>query len=198
MQDQRSGLCECGCGETTPLAKKTYARWGHVKGQPLRFVLGHQNHVPKPDPPNPSGLCMCGCGAPAPIAATTDTKRGLVRGLPQRFVKGHAFQSDEARRKAAATLTGQRRSMEQRRRISLGIGGTGELSVRTIHGALAREHPKTGICEECGKVGKTDYAFQRHPEPYTANRDDYRELCRACHKRIDLREARERRHSRRE
>jgi hypothetical protein len=35
-------LCECGCGEPAPIAKKTDSRLGHVKGQPVRYVCGHQ------------------------------------------------------------------------------------------------------------------------------------------------------------
>src|ERR1017187_4265244 len=35
-------LCECGCGKLAPIAKQTDTRRGHVKGQPIRFVLGHQ------------------------------------------------------------------------------------------------------------------------------------------------------------
>jgi 5-methylcytosine-specific restriction endonuclease McrA len=34
-------LCECGCGEPAPLARKTSEKHGCVKGQPLRFVKGH-------------------------------------------------------------------------------------------------------------------------------------------------------------
>ena len=34
-------LCECVCGEPTPLAKRTDNRFGHVGGQPLRFINGH-------------------------------------------------------------------------------------------------------------------------------------------------------------
>ena len=34
-------LCECGCGQPTPIAKKTDPRRGHVKGQPLRFITHH-------------------------------------------------------------------------------------------------------------------------------------------------------------
>lgn len=33
--------CECGCGEKTPIAKRTDTRYGMVKGQPLRFLPGH-------------------------------------------------------------------------------------------------------------------------------------------------------------
>ncbi|SRR5713101_3413551 len=35
------GLCGCGCGSPTPIADRNHARYGHVKGQPIRFVLGH-------------------------------------------------------------------------------------------------------------------------------------------------------------
>jgi len=38
-------LCECGCGEPTPIAQRNDYRLGHVKGQPLRFVNGHNTTV---------------------------------------------------------------------------------------------------------------------------------------------------------
>jgi hypothetical protein len=36
-----SGLCECGCGELTPLAKKDSIDRGYRRGENLRFVPGH-------------------------------------------------------------------------------------------------------------------------------------------------------------
>lgn len=36
-----SKLCECGCGNITPLAPKTVTARGIVKGQPLKFIHGH-------------------------------------------------------------------------------------------------------------------------------------------------------------
>jgi hypothetical protein len=36
-----SGLCECGCGQLTPLAKKDSTERGYRRGQHLRFVPGH-------------------------------------------------------------------------------------------------------------------------------------------------------------
>lgn len=36
-------LCECGCGEPAPIAKKTRTKIGHKKGQPIRFILGHHS-----------------------------------------------------------------------------------------------------------------------------------------------------------
>lgn len=38
------GLCECGCGKPTKIARWSDASQGLVKGQPKRFVLGH-GHV---------------------------------------------------------------------------------------------------------------------------------------------------------
>ncbi len=45
--EARSGLCECGCGEQTPIARKSSARLRTVAGQPYRFVRGHENRVAK-------------------------------------------------------------------------------------------------------------------------------------------------------
>lgn len=37
-----SGMCECGCGQPAPIATKTDTLRGYVKGQPRRFIAGHQ------------------------------------------------------------------------------------------------------------------------------------------------------------
>jgi hypothetical protein len=34
-------LCECGCGQPAPIAKRSSTLHGQVKGQTLRFVQGH-------------------------------------------------------------------------------------------------------------------------------------------------------------
>lgn len=36
-------FCECGCGGRAPLAGQTDRRKGQVKGQPLRFISGHNS-----------------------------------------------------------------------------------------------------------------------------------------------------------
>ncbi len=36
-----SRLCECGCGDPTPLASRTRPELGHVKGEPIRFIRNH-------------------------------------------------------------------------------------------------------------------------------------------------------------
>lgn len=35
-------LCECGCGNPAPIAKQNKACFGYIKGQPIRFILGHR------------------------------------------------------------------------------------------------------------------------------------------------------------
>lgn len=34
-------LCECGCGLPAPISPRTHRRYGHVKGEPMRFIRGH-------------------------------------------------------------------------------------------------------------------------------------------------------------
>ena len=38
-----SGLCQCGCGELAPIAAQTDNRRGWVRGQPIRWIKGHEN-----------------------------------------------------------------------------------------------------------------------------------------------------------
>jgi hypothetical protein len=37
-----TALCQCGCGQETPIATVTRSIRGEVKGQPVRYVRGHQ------------------------------------------------------------------------------------------------------------------------------------------------------------
>jgi hypothetical protein len=58
----RNGICECGCGQLTTIATKTYSRLGQVKGQPLRFVHNHHR-------PTLKHGCGCRTGATAEYVA---------------------------------------------------------------------------------------------------------------------------------
>lgn len=169
MHDQPNvKLCECGCGT------------------PLRYAHGH---APALRPPNPSGFCMCGCGQRTKIATQTWAAQGYVKGQPRRFVKGHngrGITPIEAIEKSADLRRGRPLPDEWRRNISLGNGGSGEASPATIHWRLRLDYPPTNVCEECGAIGATHYAFKRHPELHTRNREDYRELCPPCHVQFDL------------
>jgi hypothetical protein len=41
MQDIPYGYCQCGCGRATKPAAQNDPRYGHVKGQPVAYVRGH-------------------------------------------------------------------------------------------------------------------------------------------------------------
>ena len=101
------GLCECGCGQTTPTARRTDAAKGWVKGRPLRYVRGHTGGDGKAGqrrrelaaehrrlweeeaPDIEYGRCQCGCGRPTPISPNTYWHARRVRGEPMRFVANH-------------------------------------------------------------------------------------------------------------
>lgn len=42
-------LCECGCGEPAPIAKRTYGNRGVRKGEPMRYIRGHSTRVITPE-----------------------------------------------------------------------------------------------------------------------------------------------------
>lgn len=41
MTEIAYGLCQCGCGERAPVATRTTTSKGWVKGEPLKYLLGH-------------------------------------------------------------------------------------------------------------------------------------------------------------
>lgn len=95
------GHCHCGCGELAPIARKTISSKGIRKGDPMRFVSGHNAmHRPPPppvkvDPPvDYTALHPCDCGgahqlrtfpvnAGFVVAVCCDTCR--TNGLPTRY-----------------------------------------------------------------------------------------------------------------
>jgi len=90
------GLCACGCKQKTKIAKRTDKVHGRVKGEPNRFIQGHQGRKPGEDyvtGSNPYGICACGCGTITPISAKTRSVYGHVKGKPVRFILGHQFRS---------------------------------------------------------------------------------------------------------
>lgn len=38
-----NGLCECGCGQPAPISPYTDPKMGYVKGEPRRFIRGHNS-----------------------------------------------------------------------------------------------------------------------------------------------------------
>ena len=88
----RTGLCECGCGERTPISTVTEPRKGRYRGYPSRWVNnGHRaraKDVPA-DVRARTGLCECGCGRQTSLAPQTIIGKGDYKGYPLRFCVGH-------------------------------------------------------------------------------------------------------------
>lgn len=45
MPEIVKGLCQCGCGEAVPIARRTDVRNGWVKGEPMRYRRGHNTRL---------------------------------------------------------------------------------------------------------------------------------------------------------
>ena len=136
-------------------------------------------------------LCECGCGAPAPIAKANHRQKGHVKGQPTRFVNGHNNRgrpkSSETRERMSAYASNRPKAHHEKLTAAAQHRPLkDDAPPPAIHKWLNRHHPKSGRCEHCGAEGKTDYAFTRHPEPYTRRRSDYLELCRGCHTVFDV------------
>lgn len=89
-----SGYCLCGCGERTPIAQRTNASRGQIKGKPTHYLMGHYRKNPA-FPPNTSGLCQCGCGGKTKIAKGHAPSRGIYKGMPRRYIAGHQHERVE-------------------------------------------------------------------------------------------------------
>ena len=61
------GLCQCGCGKTTAIATRNRNNLGWVKGEPLRYLRGH-NNLAERGPETEEGMKWCGsCKTVQPI-----------------------------------------------------------------------------------------------------------------------------------
>jgi 5-methylcytosine-specific restriction endonuclease McrA len=123
--DNTSGLCMCGCGQRTSIAKQSDKRDGVVKGQPLRFVKGHNRAAAK-HPKAPAGFKTCPkCGDTKPVDEfhrATRAPDGRVSHCKDcvRAAHGHNKRkpppSDEERRQRANERVGKWRQ-ENRERL---------------------------------------------------------------------------------
>lgn len=89
-----SGLCLCGCGQLTPIARWTSIKRQTLRGKPQRYCVGHGSKTARKYPeaindPNPSGLCQCGCGRRTTVVRYANRKYGIPSGGHRRFCLGH-------------------------------------------------------------------------------------------------------------
>jgi len=87
-------LCGCGCGRPTKPAKATNTRFGHVKGQPLRFLMGHNAPRGRRGPyrTGPTSAEAPACDRSTlkgPVCRALDCRTPMHRSHTRRCAKGH-------------------------------------------------------------------------------------------------------------
>lgn len=87
-------LCECGCGQPAPIAKRTDRSRGRVRGEPVRFIQGH--NVSRPST-GPNEKCCVRCGHERIIKA-----KGLCRSCYVMSVRVPATEKLTQRERIAA------------------------------------------------------------------------------------------------
>lgn len=92
---ERTGLCECGCGQSTPIARTTLTSRGHYRGYPTRFVRGHHGG---PDTTEPA------IEQPATPEAETEWKE---RAACRSAVEPRAFEMPDGYRGGGPTTAAQ-------------------------------------------------------------------------------------------
>ncbi len=106
MGVNEGGMCLCGCGNKTSIARDNNKRKGWIKGKPKWFMNHHNGRIWKaetvPTDNCETKPCECGCGMAAPIAPKTVNKWGWIRGKPKRFIHGHATKRRKERPEAIA------------------------------------------------------------------------------------------------
>ena len=136
---------------------------------------------------NEPKLCGCGCGQPTAMIPETNHKRGYLRGEFYNYIKNHSHCKGNS--KSPETTARMSAAWKGRPRPWLAGPKPGAWKEDTtpsgLHSYLKRHFRKTGICQRCGKIGKTDVAFLRHPSSYTRTLSDYQEMCRSCHVKFD-------------
>lgn len=188
-------LCECGCGHPAPIASSSDKKRGRVKGEPLRFIRGHN--------PRPNAYCFATHGRPS---------GGGVK-------KGYKYSEEHKRRVREAKLArgyrgptfGKKQSeMTKLRRRAIAIANnhashfpnkTGPESANWKGGAeqyqkrMALERDDY-TCQQCGlrdeEITCVDHIKPKaiHPELALAL-ENMQTLCPNCHARKTLREKKE-------
>lgn len=68
MTNIEKGFCKCGCGRKTSIAPRNRAQLGWIKGEPLDYLVGH-NNLAKRGPETAEGFKWCGtCEKVKPVA----------------------------------------------------------------------------------------------------------------------------------
>lgn len=168
-------LCQCGCGQPAPVAPKSCRRRGYVKGQPYRFIRGHQQRGRPLSPEHRAKIADAKRGRPV-----SDEQRARLASYNRNRVT-----SEETRRRMSEARRGRFLGEEHANWRGEAVGYS------TLHAWVRRHKEKSGVCSECGAaVGTARFSgteWANVSGRYLRDLDDYVELCISCHRRQDRR-----------
>lgn len=135
--DAVTGYCACGCGQRTTIATQTSTARGVTKGQPTRYVTGHNRRTRPNGLPAVNAQTCAGCGEELPISEF-GTHRNPNTGKTYRRLKCKDCHTRDAVRWARSN---RRRTRDGRLRRAYGI---------TIEQYDAMLEAQGGVCAICG------------------------------------------------
>ena len=108
------GICGCGCGEATPISSRTDAGKGYVKGQPRRWVPGHNRRGIKHSLETRQKMSATRTGQRWSSAKRASMEKAIVRGPDHPDWKGdnisystlHQWVNRALRKTGACTVCG--------------------------------------------------------------------------------------------
>jgi hypothetical protein len=179
------GYCHCGCGQLAPLAACTSSKKGLQKGQPVRFIKGHQNHKPLL---TPDGLKLCTkCKEAKPLSsfAQYTTSGGVTKFYSACYACKAAYARSYHHAHREAELE-RKNAYDKRRRENKrppGWAATDQMRARTAVGAAVRRNALppawTMVCDKCQEAQAAHWHHHRGYE--RDSRLDVIALCVSCH-----------------
>lgn len=155
-------VCECGCGQTTSIAKVTIHARGQQRGEPVRFVQGHHNRVRSDETRAKLAAALRG------RELSAEHRRNIAKGIRE---AGPREFTPEGRTRFRQATGGENH-----------YGWKGEsASYNSQHHWIRYHRERMNECAECGRsTVATEWA--NISGEYRRDLDDYRELCIPCHK----------------
>jgi len=178
------GYCACGCGRKTNIARRTNTRLGYIKGQPLRFVRGHNGKRPAVWTDGESKVCRK-CGARQKLSNFTCAKsnrdgfdnrcKDCRRALAINYYRANSEYFADARQRQRAT-SGWKQYMVRAKRKDRLSHPSHHKARQAVSKALA-----TGIlirqpCQFCG-ASKVEAHHQSYDKPL-----EVIWVCPPCHR----------------
>lgn len=162
MRSMQVKLCECGCGNPAPIAKKTQKKLGHIKGMPIRFIAGHNFASTHP------GVTYRKDGYV--LVQTAPGKRELEHRVIVEKQLGHKLKSTEI-----VHHKNSKRDDNSPDNLEVAVGHAGHVQIHTIQ-RHQEVPPNSKRCSLCNEIKPFDEFYKNRSKPYGLCSE-----CKTCH-----------------